>query len=166
MIKNVQPNVGFDVDINPSYASQAIPGIPAGHMNIHVSVQSNTTTEASMVLNNSADMFDWGDTIPPALIQQISGLSDRYKAVQTNKTFYWFLNTTQKPFTSLEARQAVEIAVDRPALARLGSGSAGPGLLPAPAGDDGASDAALPVRGSVNSVSGRGQGQADGAAVR
>jgi peptide/nickel transport system substrate-binding protein len=132
VIKNVQPNVGFDVDINPSYASQAIPGIPTGHMNIHVSVQSNTTTEASMVLNNSADMFDWGDTIPPALIQQISGLSDRYKAVQTNKTFYWFLNTTQKPFTSLEARQAVAIAVDRPALARLGSGSLVPAcyLLP------------------------------------
>jgi peptide/nickel transport system substrate-binding protein len=101
-------------------------------MNIHVSVESNTTTEASKVLNNSADVFDWGDTIPPALIQQVSGLSDRYKAVQTNKTFYWFLNTTQKPFTSLEARQAVAIAVDRPALARLGSGSLVPAcyLLP------------------------------------
>ena len=132
IIKNVQPNVGFDLQINPNYAAQAIPGIPAGHMNVHVSVQSNTTTEASMVLNNTADVFDWGDTIPPALIQQISGMSDRFKAVQTNKTFYWFLNTTQKPFTSTLARQAVAVATDRPALARLGSGALVPGcfLLP------------------------------------
>jgi peptide/nickel transport system substrate-binding protein len=132
VIKNVQPNIGFELALNPNYASQAIPGIPAGHMNVQVKVESNTTTEASDVLNNQADVFDWGDTIPPALIQQVSKLTDRFKAVQTNKTFYWFLNTTQKPFTSTLARQAVATAVDRPALARLGSGALVPGcfLLP------------------------------------
>jgi peptide/nickel transport system substrate-binding protein len=132
VIKNVQNNVGFSLDINPNYASQAIPGIPAGKMNVKVKVESNTTTEASDVLNNSADVFDWGDTIPPALIQQVSNQKDRYKAYETNKTFYWFLNTTQKPFTSALARQAVAYAVDRPALARIGSGALVPGcfLLP------------------------------------
>ncbi|MBV9681369.1 MAG: hypothetical protein JO046_06235 [Solirubrobacterales bacterium] len=123
VIKNVQANVGFDLAINPNYASQAIPGIPAGKMNVNVKVESNTTTEASDVLNNSADVFDWGDTIPPALIQQVSQQKDRYKAYETNKTFYWFLNTTQKPFTSALARQAVAYATDRPALARIGSGA-------------------------------------------
>jgi peptide/nickel transport system substrate-binding protein len=132
VIKNVQPNVGFTLALNPSYASQAIPGIPAGHMTINVKVESNTTTEASDVLNNSADVFDWGDTIPPALIQQVSKLTDRFKAVQSNKTFYWFLNVTEKPFSSQLAREAVAIATDRPALARLGSGALVPGcfLLP------------------------------------
>jgi peptide/nickel transport system substrate-binding protein len=132
VIKNVQNNVGFDLAINPNYASQAIPGIPAGKMNINVKVESNTTTEASDVLNNSADVFDWGDTIPPALIQQVSKQSDRYKAYETNKTFYWFLNTTEKPFNNALARQAVAYAVDRPALARIGSGALVPGcfLLP------------------------------------
>jgi peptide/nickel transport system substrate-binding protein len=133
MITNVVPNQSFTVAINPNYASQAIPGIPVGHVNVNVRVESNTTTEASDVLNNSADVFDWGDTIPPALIQQVeSQASDRYKSFQSNKTFYWFLNTTQKPFTSALAREAVQIAVDRPALARLGSGLLSPGcyLLP------------------------------------
>ena len=133
VIKNVVANVGFDLDVNPSYAAQAIPGIPAGHVNVHVKVESNTTTEASDVLNNQADVFDWGDTIPPALIQQVSSqASARFRSVQTNKTFYWFLNTTQKPFTSQLARQAVATAADRPALARLGSGALIPGcyLLP------------------------------------
>jgi peptide/nickel transport system substrate-binding protein len=132
VIKNVQNNVSYDLIKNPSYAKQAIPGIPAGHLNIHFSIQSNTTTEASMVLNNQADVFDWGDTIPPSLIQQVSGLTDRFKAVQTNKTFYWFLNVTEKPFSNQLAREAVMIATDRPALARLGSGALVPGcyLLP------------------------------------
>src|SRR5947209_7723786 len=119
VIRNVVPNVSFDLDLNPNYAAEAIPGIPAGHVNVHVKVESNTTTEASDVLNNSADVFDWGDTIPPALIQQITKQTDRYKAYETNKTFYWFLNTTEKPFNNQLAREAVAIATDRPALARI-----------------------------------------------
>jgi peptide/nickel transport system substrate-binding protein len=133
LIKNIVPNVSFDVMLNPSYSSQAITGIPSGHVNVHVKVESSTTTEASDVLNNTADVFDWGDTIPPALVQQIqSQASDRYKPYQSNKTFYWFLNTTEKPFNNLLARQAVDMAVDRPALAKLGSGALVPGcyLLP------------------------------------
>jgi peptide/nickel transport system substrate-binding protein len=132
-IKNIVPNVSFDLVRNPSYAAEAIPGIPAGHVDVHVKVESNTTTEASAVLNNSADVFDWGDTIPPALIGQVqSQAADRFKSVESNKTFYFFLNTTQKPFTSLQAREAVAMAVDRPALAKLGSGALVPGcyLLP------------------------------------
>ena len=131
-IKNVVPNVSFDLVRVPSYNAQAIPGIPPGHMDIHVKIETNTTTEASDVINNSADVFDWGDTVPPAQIQQVTGLTDRFKTVQTNKTFYFFLNTTQKPFTNALAREAVQIAVDRPALARLGSGQLVPGcfLLP------------------------------------
>ncbi len=132
VIKNVQNNVGFDVDRNPNYAAQAIPGIPTGHMDIHVKIESNTTTEASDVINNTADVFDWADTIPPAQIQQASKLTDRYKSYQSNKTFYWFMNVTEKPFSSLQAREAVAIATDRPALSRLGSGALVPGcyLLP------------------------------------
>jgi peptide/nickel transport system substrate-binding protein len=132
VIKNVVPNVSFELMRNPKYAAQAIPGIPAGHLDVNVKVESNTTTEASDVLNNSADVFDWGDTIPPSLIQQVSALTSRFKSIQTNKTFYWFLNVTEKPFSNQLAREAVQIATDRPALARLGSGSLVPGcyLLP------------------------------------
>jgi len=131
-IKNVVPNQSFELALNPNYASQAIPGIPAGHLNVDIKVESNTTTEASDVLNNTADVFDWGDTIPPALVQQVQGQTSRYKAYETNKTFYFFLNTTEKPFNNALAREAVQIGVDRPALARLGSGQLVPGcfLLP------------------------------------
>jgi peptide/nickel transport system substrate-binding protein len=144
VIKSVVPNQSFKLVRNPSYTAQAIPGIPPGHMDVQVNIQSNTTTEASDVLNNKADVFDWGDTLPPALIQQIQGQTSRYKAWETNKTFYFFLNTTQKPFTSLKAREAVQIAVDRPALARLGSGQLVPGCYLLPPQMDGHPGAACP----------------------
>jgi peptide/nickel transport system substrate-binding protein len=132
VIKNVVPNVSYDVDINPNYAAQAIPGIPVGHENIHVKIESNTTTEASDVLNNSADVFDWGDTIPPTVVPQLASASGRFQKIPTGKTFYFFLNATEKPFSSQLAREAVIKALDRQALARLGSGFLIPGcyLLP------------------------------------
>jgi peptide/nickel transport system substrate-binding protein len=145
VIKNVVPNVSYDLAINPNYASQAIPGIPAGHVNVHAKIESNTTTEASDVLNNSADVFDWGDTIPPSLVAQVaSQASDRFKKVATGKTFYFFLNVTQKPFTSQLAREAVIKGLDRPALARLSSGFLVPGCYLLPVGFPGYPSAPCP----------------------
>jgi peptide/nickel transport system substrate-binding protein len=62
----------------------------------------------------------------------MSQASDRFRIVQSNKTFYWFLNVTEKPFNNALAREAVAMATDRAALARLGSGALVPGcyLLP------------------------------------
>jgi peptide/nickel transport system substrate-binding protein len=134
-LKNVVPNVSYDLVVNPSYAAQAIPGVPSGHLTVHFKIESNTTTEASDVLSNSADMFDWGDTLPPALVAQVaSQASDRFKKIQTGKTFYFFLNTTQKPFTSQLAREAVIKGLDRAALAKLGSGFLTPGCYVLPPG--------------------------------
>ena len=147
MIKNVQPNVSYDLKINPNYASQAIPGIPVGHVNVHVKIESNTTTEASDVLNNNADIFDWGDTIPPSLITQVqSQAADRYKKVDTGKTFYFFLNVKNKPFSNALARQAVVKALDYNALARLGSGTLTPGCYQLPPGMTGHPTAPCPYR--------------------
>jgi peptide/nickel transport system substrate-binding protein len=147
MIKNVQPNVSYDLTINPNYAAQAIPGIPAGKVNIHAKIESNTTTEASDVLNNSADIFDWGDTIPPALVSQVaSQATGRFKKVDTGKTFYFFLNVTNKPFSSPLAREAVIKALDYSALAKLSSGTLTPGCYLLPPGMVGHPSAPCPLR--------------------
>jgi peptide/nickel transport system substrate-binding protein len=143
MIKNVQPNVSYDLIVNPNYAAQAIPGIPPAHSNIHVEIQSNTTTEASAVLNNSADVFDWGDTVPPSLVTQAAA-SGRFKTVPAAKTFYFFLNTREKPFNNQLARQAVVEALDRNALAKLASGTLTPGCYLLPPGMPGHPTAPCP----------------------
>ena len=56
-----------------------IPGIPAGHVDVNVKISSNVDSNALSVLNNTADVFDWADTIPGSLLPQISSkASDRF----------------------------------------------------------------------------------------
>jgi peptide/nickel transport system substrate-binding protein len=111
---------------NPNFN---IPGIPQGHLDsIKVNITSNTLSEAQQVLNNQADAFDAGDTIPPTLLAQIqSTASNRFVKEPTASTYYFFLNTTIAPFNNAVARQAVNTALDRRALQRLASGFLSPG---------------------------------------
>ena len=48
-----------------------IPGIPAGNSNINMKISTNVDANALSVLQNSADVFDWADTIPGSLLPQI-----------------------------------------------------------------------------------------------
>jgi peptide/nickel transport system substrate-binding protein len=123
-IKNVVPNRSFDVVRNPKWNNTVVPGVAAGHVDISVKIASNTQTEAEQVLNNSADIFDWADQIPPSLVPQVtSQAADRYKQQNTISTFYFFLNTQAKPFNNQLAREAVNMALDRRAINRLNGGN-------------------------------------------
>jgi peptide/nickel transport system substrate-binding protein len=136
MITNIVPNKSFSVVKNPKFAAQNIPDIPVGHLDrINVTIESNTQTEAQQVLNNQSDAFDAGDTIPPSLLPQIrSQASDRFEAVTIPSTFYFFMNVRTPPFNNELARQAVNVAIDRPALQRLASGFLTPGCFFLPEG--------------------------------
>jgi peptide/nickel transport system substrate-binding protein len=128
MITKVVPNQSFETDINPKWASQNIPGIPAGHVNVLTKISANVSANALQVLQNSADVFDWADTIPGSLLPQItSQASGRFKKQVMNSTYYFFLNTQTKPFNNQLARQAVVTGIDQNALSKLGSGT----LIPA-----------------------------------
>ena len=107
IITNVVPNASFQMTINPHWASMSIPGIPAGHNPINVKISTNVSSNALEVLNNTADVFDWADTIPGSLLPQIqSQASDRYSKKVMNSTYYVFLNTKTKPFSSQLARRS------------------------------------------------------------
>src|SRR5438876_1129626 len=123
-ITNIVPNVSYQVVRNPYWAKEAIPGIPSGSLNtINAKISSNTTANALAVLGNSADVFDFADTIPPSILAQVpSKASGRYEKVVKNSTYYFFMNTKTKPFSSELARRAVILGLDRNAIARLGSG--------------------------------------------
>ena len=101
-----------------------VPGLPRGHADTIVfKVNSNVLANAEQVLNNQADVFDPGDTLPAFILQQVkSQASDRYQPIPTNSTYYFFFGVTQKPFNNLYARQAVLAALDMRALSRLDSG--------------------------------------------
>ena len=129
---NVVPNASYSLVRNPNWTP--IPGIPSGNVDqINAKISSNTTANALAVLNNSADEFDFADTIPPSILTQVqSQASSRYTKIQQPSTYYFFLNTKAKPFSSQLAREAVVVGLDRNAIARLGSGFFTPGcyLLP------------------------------------
>jgi peptide/nickel transport system substrate-binding protein len=151
MITDVVPNRSFSMVKNPHFAALNIPDIPTGHLDrIDVSVESNTQTEAQKVLNNQADAFDAGDTLPPSIVPQInSQASDRFEAVEIPSIFMFFMNTTLPPFNNELARQAVATAIDRPALQRLASGFLKPACFFLPEGIVGHPDAPCPY-GDVN----------------
>ncbi|HWE08783.1 MAG TPA: ABC transporter substrate-binding protein [Solirubrobacteraceae bacterium] len=130
MVKNIVPNTSFSVVKNPHWASMNIPGIPSGHVDqINVKISSNVSSNAESVLSNSADVFDWADTIPGSLLGQIqSQASSRYRLVNLGgSTYYIFLNSQHKPFNNQLAREAVVTGLNQDAMSRLGSGT----LVPA-----------------------------------
>ncbi|HZE05558.1 MAG TPA: ABC transporter substrate-binding protein [Solirubrobacteraceae bacterium] len=118
----INPGHTYTLVKNPSF--NGVPTVPAGHVDkIVFNVNSNVLADAEQVLNNQADVFDPGDTLPASILQQVkSQASDRYAAIPTNSTFYFFLAVNQKPFSNLYARQAVLAALDLRALSRLDSG--------------------------------------------
>ena len=135
MITNVVPDKSWVGAINPYYAKEVIPGIPQGSVTIDAKVESDTSTETEDVLNGTADLFDTGDQIVPSLLPQIkSQAASRYGSVPVVQNFYFFLNTTTKPFNNQKVREAVAYAIDRRALSRLDGGNLVPGCYFLPIG--------------------------------
>jgi peptide/nickel transport system substrate-binding protein len=144
-IASVVPNRSFSLARNPNFSSSTIPGVPTGHANVSVKIVSNNQSEAEQVLGNTADVFDYNDTIPPTLLSQVeSRASKRYAKEPTVSGEYFFLNTKEAPFDNPLAREAVNYAIDKRALQRLDSGMLDPACFFLPAGMPGHPSAPCP----------------------
>jgi peptide/nickel transport system substrate-binding protein len=144
-IASVVPNKSFSLVRNPHFSSSTIPGVPTGHVEVNVKIVSNNQSQAEQVLGNTADVFDYNDTIPPTLLSQVeSQASGRYAKEPTVSGEYFFLNTKAKPFDNPLAREAVNYAIDRRALQRLDSGMLDPGCFFLPVGMPGHPSSACP----------------------
>jgi peptide/nickel transport system substrate-binding protein len=144
-IGSVVANKSFALTRNPHFSSSTIPGVPAGHVDVDVKIVSNNQSEAEQVLGNTADVFDYNDTIPPTLISQVENQAKgRYSKEPTVSGEYFFLNTKEAPFNNPLAREAVTYAVDRRALERLDSGMLDPGCFFLPVGMPGHPSAKCP----------------------
>jgi peptide/nickel transport system substrate-binding protein len=121
-VTNITPGQSYDVIKNPNWTP--IPGIPSGHVNVDVKVSPNVSSNALSVLNNTADVFDWADTIPGSLLPQIqSKASDRFAKVNLGgSTYYIFFNVTKPPFNNQLVREAVNTGLNQQAMNKLASG--------------------------------------------
>jgi len=116
----ITPGHSYTLIKNPKFD---VPGLPRGHVDqFTYSVNTNVLANAEAVLNNQADVFDPGDTLPAAVLDKVKQQSDRYQAVPLNTSWYFWFATYKKPFNNLYAREAVLAAMDDRALSRLDSG--------------------------------------------
>ena len=136
MVTNINPNVSFDVVKNPLWASMGVSNIPAGYVDVDVKINSNVEANALSVLNGSADVFDWADSVPGALLPQIHAkAANRYKLVDLGgSTYYVFLNSKTAPFNNQDAREAVVTGLNENAFNSLGGGTLAKGCYFLPPG--------------------------------
>lgn len=136
MITSVAKRGGYKLERNPHFACLRIPGIPTGFADkIRMRIVPDEATEASMVLDNEADVFDGGDLVPAEMVSQVQAqAADRYSSRPTASTYFFFLNTTRAPFDNLKVRRAVNTALDRDQIAALSGGTINPDCYFLPAG--------------------------------
>jgi peptide/nickel transport system substrate-binding protein len=143
-VTNIVPNQSYSVVKNSNWTP--IPGIPSGHVNVNVKISANVTSNALSVLNNTADVFDWADTIAGSLLPQIHAkAAGRFQQINLGgSTYYIFFNVTNKPFNSQLAREAVVTGLNEDAMNRLSSGSLAPACFFLPPSVPGHPTAACP----------------------
>jgi peptide/nickel transport system substrate-binding protein len=116
---------------NPKWASYHIAGIPSGQDTVVWKTDANVTANAQSVLSNTADIFDWADTVPGSLLPQIhSQAAGRFKYNNLGGSVYYiFLNSREKPFNNQLAREAVVTAINEQTFNKLGGGTLQPGCF-------------------------------------
>jgi len=125
MIKTYVPKQQIVLVRNPNF-HQWSPNSPDGHLN-EVHVQIGITPEQAV--NETIDgQLDWYmEAVPP---DRLSELRARYPAqvhmYPRNNDTYFSMNERLAPFDKLAVRQAVNYAIDRPALVKLFGGQGTP----------------------------------------
>ena len=123
--ENVRINRGYDLvkvaDFNVPDQAQAKLDT------IKIEIVKNRRRQTQDTIQNKLDYMN--DPPAPDQLRDVRAeyTDKRYKEFVTNSTYYYFLNNDIAPFNKPEARQAVNIAVDKRSLARLFGGLLEPG---------------------------------------
>jgi peptide/nickel transport system substrate-binding protein len=115
----------YTLERNPNFN---VPGIPKGNFDkITVNVSDSVTKMTQDVIDGKQD-FMTEDPTGDQLTEVRQKYADRYRETSTYpNVYYFFLNHTLPPFDKLEARQAVNYALDSNALVRVFGGRLTPG---------------------------------------
>ncbi len=134
------PNRQFVLEKNANWPDLG-PDLPAGHVDkITAKIIKSAQRQAQDVISGE---LDYMQDPPPADIKPEvkSKYSDRYREITTASTYYMFMNNRTPPFDKKEVREAVNIGLDKPALARLFAGEVAPGCSFLPPGQPGYDEA-------------------------
>jgi peptide/nickel transport system substrate-binding protein len=130
------PNRQFVMEKNTNFPDLG-PEIPPGHVDkITTLIVKNAVRQAQDVISGELDYMQ--DPPPADIKPEVKAkYSDRYKEITTASTYYMFMNNREPPFDKKEVRDAVNIGLDKPALARLFAGEVAPGCSFLPPGQPG-----------------------------
>src|SRR3954451_17048824 len=127
-----QPHKSFVIKRNPNYKSGAIPTVPQGNPDQVIgTITDDVTASAQKVISGAADYDE--NLLPTDRLSQIQKkYGDHVRFFKTPSTYYFFMNQRTPPFDKLEARQAVNYAIDRDQLVKIrgGLGSTTQNFLP------------------------------------
>ena len=119
---NYNPSKSFVMKRNPNWKKGEIPGVPDGNPDkINGTMTSDQAQSAQLVASGQDDYDE--NTLPTDQLQHYkSKYASQIKFWTTPSTYYFFMNWRLKPFSSLQARQAVNYAINRQALVNLRGG--------------------------------------------
>jgi peptide/nickel transport system substrate-binding protein len=129
-IVSSQPGRGWKYERNPHWLggnAELMPHLPSGHVNrIEVDVIRNEETQVNDVEGGD---YEWMQNSPP--LSRYAQVKDKYEETQFRvepqiNVYYFWMNTTQVPFSDPEVRKAVNHAVNAEALERIYAGQIAP----------------------------------------
>jgi peptide/nickel transport system substrate-binding protein len=117
-----QPHKSFLIKRNPNYKKGSIPTIPQGNPDeVKGTILTDESASAQKVISGAADYDE--NLLPTDRIAQLQKkYADQIHFYTTPSTYYFFMNMKMAPFNKLEARQAVNYAIDRDQLVKLRGG--------------------------------------------
>jgi peptide/nickel transport system substrate-binding protein len=134
------PNRQFVLEKNANWPDLG-PDLPAGHVDkITTKIIKSAQRQAQDVISGELDYMQ--DPPPADIKPEVKAkYSDRYREITTASTYYMFMNNRTPPFDKKEVREAINIGLDKPALARLFAGEVAPGCSFLPPGQPGYDEA-------------------------
>ncbi|HEU5214660.1 MAG TPA: ABC transporter substrate-binding protein [Gaiellaceae bacterium] len=107
---------------NPNWKRGEIPAVPDGNPDKIVVTETNDQAQAAQLVASGKDMWA-GNLLPTDRISYYKAhCAKQINFFVTPSTFYFFMNQRTPPFDNLQARQAVNYAIDRKALVNLAGG--------------------------------------------
>jgi peptide/nickel transport system substrate-binding protein len=116
------PNKSFTMKRNPNWKKGEIPGITDGNPDKIVGTLTSDQAQSAQLTASGQVDYDQNTLPTDQLAHYKNKYSDQIKFWTTASTYYFFMNWRLKPFTSLQARQAVNYAIDRNQLVNLRGG--------------------------------------------
>ncbi len=140
------PNRQFVMERRQDFGDLGIEAVPNGHIDtLTTSIVKSASKQAQDVLDNKVDYMqdpppaDLKPTVNEAVGPDSS--AQRYAEFTTLSTYYMFMNHEVAPFDDPKVREAVNVGIDKPALARLFAGELAPGCSFLPPGFPGYDEA-------------------------